>query len=917
MLVLTKLIHIKALRECCTIKQNSCKEKKQSFCFVVCCREIATQMLLYGLSRTITSRLSALKADLDSKLIGQHIASSIIQDAVTGFMRDNNPRKPLVLSLHGPSGTGKNFVSKLIAENIYKKGMDSSFVHVFTSQLHFPHSGLVDTYKSQLKQWIKANVISCERSMFIFDEIDKMPPGLFDSITPYLDYYVKLDGVSYRKAIFIFLSNDGGEDIKETALQFWREGRDREEIELKDLETAIAKSALKYNTSGFWHSDLIEKNMIDFFVPFLPLEYRHVVQCAMAEMKANGHIPEQAVSDKVARDLDYFPKFERAFSTRGFSVQGDTFGPFGETATAIASLWRKIFHSQENCDSEWISFNAEGLKADLDSKLIGQHIASSIIQDAVTGFMRDNNPRKPLVLSLHGPSGTGKNFVSKLIAENIYKKGMDSSFVHVFTSQLHFPHSGLVDTYKSQLKQWIKGNVSNCERSMFIFDGMENMPPGLLFSIMPYLDYLAKVDGVSYRKAIFMFLSNDGGETIKETALKFWREGRNREEIELKDIGGFWYSDLICYNMINFFIPFLPLEYRHVVQCAMAEMKANGHIPEQAVLDKVARDMDYFPKFERAFSTRGFSVQGDTFGPFGETATAIASLWRKIFHSQENCDSEWISFKAEALKADLDSKLIGQHIASSIIQDAVTGFMRDNNPRKPLVLSLHGPSGTGKNFVSKLIAENIYKKGMDSSFVHVFTSQLHFPHSGLVDTYKSQLKQWIKGNVSNCERSMFIFDGMNMMPPGLVDVMMQYLDHRVREDGVAYWKAIFIFVSIAGGEMITKTVFNYWREGKDQEEIELKDLETAMSTSVLNTNSSSFRYSSLTENMIDFFILFLPLEYRHVIQCAKAEIENQGGQLDWDVVDKMAGDLDYFPRLEKVFSVRGCKTIEKRLKFYV
>ena len=41
--------------------------------------------------------------------------------------------------------------------------------------------------------------------MFIFDEMDKMHPGLIDCIKPYLDYYDKLDGVSYRKAIFIFL----------------------------------------------------------------------------------------------------------------------------------------------------------------------------------------------------------------------------------------------------------------------------------------------------------------------------------------------------------------------------------------------------------------------------------------------------------------------------------------------------------------------------------------------------------------------------------------------------------------------------------------------------------------------------------------------------------------------------------------
>lgn len=89
-----------------------------------------------------------------------------------------------------------------------------------------------------------------------------------------------------------------------------------------------------------------------------------------------------------------------------------------------------------------------GLQLDLQTKLFGQHIASRIILKSVKGFMSNDNPKKPLVLSLHGPSGTGKNFVSQLIADNIYKEGMDSSFVHVFTSELHFPHSSHLDTYK-------------------------------------------------------------------------------------------------------------------------------------------------------------------------------------------------------------------------------------------------------------------------------------------------------------------------------------------------------------------------------------------------------------------------------------------------------------------------------------
>lgn len=62
-------------------------------------------------------------------------------------MKDDNPKKPLVLSLHGPTGTGKNFVSQLIADNVYKKGFHSKFVHVLSATLHFPHRSEIATYK--------------------------------------------------------------------------------------------------------------------------------------------------------------------------------------------------------------------------------------------------------------------------------------------------------------------------------------------------------------------------------------------------------------------------------------------------------------------------------------------------------------------------------------------------------------------------------------------------------------------------------------------------------------------------------------------------------------------------------------------------------------------------------------------------
>ncbi|XP_039717673.1 torsin-1A isoform X2 [Pteropus medius] len=184
-----------------------------------------------------------LQKDLDSKLFGQHLAKKVILNGVSGFISNPKPKKPLTLSLHGWTGTGKNFVSKIIAENIYEGGLNSDYVHLFVATLHFPHASNVTLYKDQLQLWIRGNVSACARSIFIFDEMDKMHAGLIDAIKPFLDYYDNLDGVSYQKAIFIFLSNAGAERITDVALEFWRSGKQREEIQLRDMEHALSVSA--------------------------------------------------------------------------------------------------------------------------------------------------------------------------------------------------------------------------------------------------------------------------------------------------------------------------------------------------------------------------------------------------------------------------------------------------------------------------------------------------------------------------------------------------------------------------------------------------------------------------------------------------------------------------------------------------
>ncbi|NXS20696.1 TOR1B protein, partial [Mystacornis crossleyi] len=172
-------------------------------------------------------------------------------------------------------------------------------------------------FQEQLQNWIRGNVSACPSSVFIFDEMDKMHPGVIDAIKPFLDYYEEVDGVSYRKAIFIFLSNAGGDLINKAALDFWTNGKRREDIQLKDLEPLLSVGVFNNKNSGLWHSSIIDRNLIDYFVPFLPLEQKHVKMCVRAEMTARGYAVDEKIVQAVADEMTYFPKEQKIYSDKG------------------------------------------------------------------------------------------------------------------------------------------------------------------------------------------------------------------------------------------------------------------------------------------------------------------------------------------------------------------------------------------------------------------------------------------------------------------------------------------------------------------------------------------------------------------------------------------------------------------------
>ncbi|KAJ9601500.1 hypothetical protein L9F63_000339 [Diploptera punctata] len=251
-------------------------------------------------------------------LFGQHIAADVVTNALKAHLRtDIQPRKALTLSFHGKQGTGKTFVSELIVDSMFFMGAKSSFIHFFMARKHFPLEREADVYKMQLVEWIRGNVSLCERSVFVFDEVNKIPKGVLNAIKPFLDYHPIIDGVDYRKAIFIFLSNVGSTEISNKLLEFWQNGTQREQLKLHHFENLIKLGAFNQD-GGFHENEAIESDLIDHYVPFLPLEKSHVTQCIIAEFKRRKMpIPSTSIIEEVMEDLTFGPEPYNLYSYTG------------------------------------------------------------------------------------------------------------------------------------------------------------------------------------------------------------------------------------------------------------------------------------------------------------------------------------------------------------------------------------------------------------------------------------------------------------------------------------------------------------------------------------------------------------------------------------------------------------------------
>ncbi|CAF1390191.1 unnamed protein product, partial [Adineta ricciae] len=267
-----------------------------------------------------------LDTRLRNQLIGQPLAYDLILRSISSHVSNPNPSKSLVLSLHGSTGTGKNFVAKHIVESLYHEGYRSKYVRLYVASRDFMHNDTqhISQYKDRLTKDIEKVTSECSQAIFIFDEIDQIPTELLNVILYYVDFHSPITSrsIDFRKTIFIFLSNVAGTVITKLAGDKKRLSVKREDYDILEFEKLITNAASQ-EEGGLKQASLIDRHLVTFFVPFLPLEREHIRDCIRQELQRilDNDIYEYKLSEKQIID-DVLNLIDFSDTSPEYSISG-------------------------------------------------------------------------------------------------------------------------------------------------------------------------------------------------------------------------------------------------------------------------------------------------------------------------------------------------------------------------------------------------------------------------------------------------------------------------------------------------------------------------------------------------------------------------------------------------------------------
>lgn len=251
-------------------------------------REVRRRFVVFGYY-TIDI-ISCMLFRLNDYIGGQNEAIKAIVSNVASWemRRKSGQPEPLVLAFTGPSGVGKSESAYRMSQALFTQEVDDKPCGLlvlrgedYSDNAEIVQQNGISEARKQIRDQICEHLdITGGEAMIIFDEVQKVSPGVLEVFLPALDkhgfltrsYIDSRTGISHTyhcstsHAIFVFISDIGNEELRNAVLQYG----DRDLIDM-----IYFRNEVRMLMDEQWTRLNFGKTIKDV-IPFMPLEPSHI-----------------------------------------------------------------------------------------------------------------------------------------------------------------------------------------------------------------------------------------------------------------------------------------------------------------------------------------------------------------------------------------------------------------------------------------------------------------------------------------------------------------------------------------------------------------------------------------------------------------------------------------------------------------
>lgn len=251
----------------------------------------------------------------------------------------------------------------------------------------------------------------------------------------------------------------------------------------------------------------------------------------------------------------------------------------------------------------------------------------------------------------------------------------------------------------------------------------------------------------------------------------------------------------------------------------------------------------------------------------------------------------WRADWAQDAEVALGARVRHQAAALHLVLDALRlhhgpdGAARRVARAKPLVLSLHGPTGVGKSLLHEVLARSLYpstdSRGRPTGALVL--GAVNYRSPALALEYEEELRARVNQHVRRCARPLIVVEELQMMPASTLRVLVPMLSRPTDSSAPDYSNATFVLTSNLGSDGVIARVY----AASHRSEIDLDALQDELLATV-DIAAGSTALSAA----IDVVVPFLPFgraelgaEARDMLIQLRAELAPtfaRGAGVGWD-----------------------------------